>query len=619
MHNSHNHSPENSTQNLKDSTINNSTLVGKKMPSSKRWFGFNKENFYEIFRLVGYLKQYKINWFFAVFFMLLLAGVNSAFPVGVKYFSDFLINSKNVVYSQYLIVAAVFLGVYSLRIAFTFIQSYLNNLFCQKVVRDLRNDFFAKLITLPVSFFNQRSSGEIMSRFSSDIFTVEFALLNSSIAPFQSVPTFIFIIGYMLYLNTNLFLFTILLNIPIFFIIFSIGRRIKRISKHLQNSMASISVMTNESTSNIRVIKAFDMTAHETEKFKHKNQKVYQFSVKHNNTKYLSSALVELLAAVYFFSIVLYGAFLVNSNEMSKSNMIAFFTAFLMLIPTLKSFDTFNVKLQEAVVSLRRIFSILDRKAEDVKEDKKPILPDLQNEIAIKIKEFSYDDKVILKNINIKIKKGQIVAIVGQSGAGKTTIANLITRFFDLSAAQGKITFDSKDIRDYSLKSLRNQIGVVYQDSVVFNDSVFYNISYGKKDATVEEVIAASKMSLSHHFIKDFEFGYDQPVGEAGISISGGQKQRISIARTILKGSSILILDEATNSLDAYSEKTVNKALANLMKDKTVIIIAHKLSNIKSVDRIFVFKNGSVVEEGNFDELMQKKGEFALLYSSQSG
>ena len=380
--------------------------------------------------------------------------------------------------------------------------------------------------------------------------------------------------------------------------------------------MADIAKFIFETISGIRIVKAFCMEQYENRRFSEENNRFFRIRIKRLRIRALASPTMEMLGGIASDAILYYGGYNVIKGSMSTGDFFSFVAAFAMMYKPVRELNKLNQTIQEGLAAAVRTFELLDLKADIVDKPNATELPVIKEQIEFRNICFQYDDIPILRNINLKVKTGEIIAVVGTSGAGKTTLVNLIPRFYD--ATSGALLIDGTDIRDATLKSLRGQIGMVTQEIILFNDTIKNNISYGSLEKPDHEIIAAAKAAYAHEFIVGSPEGYDSIIGERGVKLSGGQKQRIAIARALLKNAPILILDEATSSLDSQAEREVQVALEKLMEGRTTFIIAHRLSTIKKADRIIVLSDGRMVEEGTHNKLLARKGEYYKLYTMQS-
>ncbi|RLA91812.1 MAG: ABC transporter permease, partial [Deltaproteobacteria bacterium] len=393
------------------------------------------------------------------------------------------------------------------------------------------------------------------------------------------------------------------------------GKKIRKFSKKSQIKMGSITTLLHETISGNRIVKAFNMEDYESKRFSEENHRLFKIIMKRQTIRALSSPVMETLGGLGAALIILVGGMAVIKGKVTPGTFFSFVTALFMMYQPLKSISKMNNIIQEGMAAGKRVFEILDLKPGIHDKEGAIHLSGIKEGIEFKNVSFKYEDEWVLKDISFKVRKGETVALVGMSGGGKTTIANLIPRFYDIQ--HGTILIDGVDIRDYTIRSLRDNIAIVTQQTILFNDTVRNNIAYGNHEKNDEEVIKAAIAANAHDFILKLPKGYNTIIGEAGIKLSGGERQRISIARALLKDAPILILDEATSSLDTESEKEVQIALNNLMKNRTSIVIAHRLSTIRNADKIIVIENGKIVEKGTHEELLALKGYYKKLYDLQ--
>ena len=409
----------------------------------------------------------------------------------------------------------------------------------------------------------------------------------------------------------------VLIPVPIaFFPIIHFGRKIRRVRTGAQEAVADMNAFLHETLSGNKIVKAFNMQTHEKERFFEKTRKIFRLELKEARVKALSSPLMELLGALGGAFIIGYGGFEVVAGKYTAGTFMAFLVSVLMMYHPLKKISKLNIALQRGLAAVDRIYDILERNS-DIVEIKDPrTLPDGPHRVTFESVHFKYDDDdMVLRDINLDVQPGEIMALVGTSGGGKTSLVNLIPRFYDVS--QGCLLIDGIDIRETSIAALRNQIAIVTQEPILFNDTVRYNIAYGNPEATTADIEKAARAAYADDFIENFPKGYETMIGELGGRLSGGQRQRICIARALLKNAPILILDEATSSLDSESESLVQKALDNLMQGRTTFVIAHRLSTVNHADRIVVVVAGQIAEEGKHEDLLARKGEYFKLHNMQ--
>ncbi|ANF50479.1 antibiotic ABC transporter ATP-binding protein [Chryseobacterium glaciei] len=505
-----------------------------------------------------------------------------------------------------------------LRNVFRYLGSFLLINYRVGVTKDLRGAMYRKILSLPVSFFTESRKGDLMSRMSNDVGEVEGNILGSLVelinAPFMLISTLVTLF----FLSTEMTLFSLLVLPVMGTMIALVGKSLKKDSHEAQNEMGTIFSIVDETLKSSKVIKIFNAEKIMDNRFMQSMQKWISSSIRLGRKKELASPMSEFLGSITFLIIAWYGGKqIIVEQSISPADFLVFLGIFFQILPPVKSLSTSISNVQKGEASLKRVLEILDAdvKIEEVAE---PVsITTLQQNIEFKDIGFYYDkDNLILKNFNLTIPKGKTVALVGQSGSGKTTIANLLARFYDVS--EGEILIDGVSIKHLKLQEYRKLLGMVTQESVLFNDSVFNNILMGKPDATKEEVINAAKIANADAFITQLPNGYDTNIGDDGGKLSGGQKQRVSIARAVLKNPPIMILDEATSALDTESEKFVQDALEKMMENRTSLVIAHRLSTIQKADWIVVMEKGDIVEQGSHHELIAKRGVYHKLVELQN-
>jgi subfamily B ATP-binding cassette protein MsbA len=491
------------------------------------------------------------------------------------------------------------------------------------VTRDIRRALHTKLSSLSISYFTEKRKGDLMSRMTSDVAEVEISIMKTLSVVVHNPINIIASIALLLSMNIKL-TFIVLLLFPFAgFVIGIIGKSLKKKSLRGQAQIARILSFVEETISGLRVIKAFQAEKQIIQKFEeelHTHQKIMSSIMKRRD---LASPMSEFLSTLVMVVVIWFGGNLIfetqgnpNGSELSPQTFIGFIIIFSQILPPVKSLSQGYYSIQRGSASAERVLAVLNTEIE-VKDNINALpLDQFKNTIQIKNGGFSYEEKPVLQHINLQIKKGETLALVGQSGGGKTSLVNLIARFYDLN--EGQILIDDIDIRDYILGDLRLQIAIVTQDPILFHDSIFNNIALGIENPDPKKVQEAAKIANAHEFISQFENGYEHNIGDGGHKLSGGQKQRISIARAVMKDPSILILDEATSALDSESEGLVQEALGKLMANRTSIVIAHRLSTIQKADEIVVLNQGRIVEQGSHEDLLAIKGNYFKLHQMQN-
>ena len=485
------------------------------------------------------------------------------------------------------------------------------------VLTSLRENLYKKIISMPLPFFSEKKKGDVISRITTDVLEIQHSFLSILELIIREPLTIVFTLMAMFLISYKLTLF-VLFFIPISgFIISLIGRSLKATSTLVQTEQAEFLSITEETLQGLKVIKGFVSELFFINKFKESNNKFYNYSNKLINRQNLASPISEFLGISVIGALLWYGGQLVLVDlELKPAAFLTYMGLAYGVLTPAKAISKASYSIKKGNAAAERVLEILESES-SIKEIKNPIKKQsFESDITFKNVSFKYDQESVLNNINFKIKKGQTVAIVGQSGSGKSTIANLIPRFYDVSS--GKILIDDVNVKNLSTAELRKLMGLVSQDSILFNDSILNNIKLSNSKASSKDVEKAAEIANAGNFIEKFEKGYNLNVGDGGGKLSGGQKQRISIARAILSNPPIMILDEATSSLDSESEKLVQDALENLMKNRTSIVIAHRLSTIQKADTILVMNEGSIAEYGSHEELIKTNGIYSKLIKLQS-
>jgi subfamily B ATP-binding cassette protein MsbA len=575
-----------------------------------RYFGENEM----IKRLFAYVKPL---WFRLTVAIVCMAGVGALSPASmwlVKYINDHALVEKDLQALQTAVILII-AGI-GLKSMLWYTHTYLTSYASQMIARRLRDDVYAHLYSLSMGFFNEKASGGILARLTNDITFVQAALISGPTTIIRDGLSIIGLIGFLFYTNWkfSLMCFTIL---PISaFVLTSLGIKSRRAGRTGQASMADIYNIIHEALAAMPIVKVFQSEKREMADFAKENQNYFNAMMRLARIDARSSPIMEFLGALLLALMLWIGGRDVINGVWSAGSFIAFVGAALSLYTPIKKFASVNVQLQQGLAAAERVFELLDQKGTIFDVPNAQDAPVLKNQIEFRDVSFSYaSSNVVLSDFNLTLQKGQVVALVGASGSGKSTIAQLLLRFYDPTS--GTILFDGVDMKSLSLQSLRSQMAVVTQDTHLFNDTVRSNIAYGRPDASMEDVIAAAKAAYAHDFISALPNGYDTVIGERGARVSGGEKQRISIARSLLKNPPILILDEATSALDTASEQMVQKALDSLLAGRTVLMIAHRLSTVRKADRIVVLEHGRVLESGAHDELLRNDGTYKRLFEMQ--
>lgn len=564
-------------------------------------------------RTLRYFVPYKLSILISLIAMAVVAATTGASAYLIKPALDDIFINKNsdylllIPFAYFILVLAKGAGRYS--------QNYFMTYCGLKVLEKLRNELFDKIICLPLKFYEEQQVGMLMSRVVNDVAEIR-GSLPAVIKGIRQFLTMIGLLFVVFYQDSYLATWAVLVLPLALFPFIHFGRKLRKLGKKNQVLISAMTIFLQEKFSGIRVVKAFANEEGEKAGFRVENSRIARLALKQTIVGQMSSPIMELIGALGIGLVIWYGGSQVIAGEQTAGTFFSFVAALIMLYDPVKELTSANNSLQKALAGAERVFEILDSPDIVVEQDGTQQI-DGVHEVAFEDITFSYDEigQPALKDINITIKEGEKVAIVGPSGAGKTTFVNLVPRFYEQQ--QGRILINGVDSRSLTLKSLRKNVAIVSQDAFLFDTSIADNIAYSSDNNSREAIEEAAKAAFAHDFITEFPDGYDTVVGERGVRLSGGQKQRLTIARALLKNAPLLILDEATSALDSESEKVVQKALENLMKDRTSLVIAHRLSTIISADRILVMKNGEVVDEGTHESLLANSMLYQRLYTLQ--
>ena len=567
-------------------------------------------------RLFSYVRPYRFRLYAALFVISIGSILGLAGPYTLQFLVDavFQQNDSALLNQITLILVAIF----ATQSVFYFFRAFLLAYIGERVMTDLRIALFEHLQSLSLSFYNERRTGEIISRLTNDVSTIR-ALVTSDISTALS-QTLTFTGALILILVTNwrltLFMFALVPLVILF--AFYFGRKLRRLSGQVQDQLADATHIMEESISSVRVVQSFAREPYVKERFRTSIEQAFQLAMKRTRLSALFGPVISFLAFSAVISIFWYGGREVLAGNITPGQLLMFLILTITIASSIGQFSGLWTGLQEALGATRRVFELLDTHSEITDLPGAQSLPRVEGWIKFENASFAYSDDAdtcILKEVDLEVKPGEILALVGPSGAGKTTLVNLILRFWDPSS--GRVGIDGHDLRQVTIKSLREQIAVVPQETILFSGTVRENILYGKLDASQAELVEAARSANAHEFILNLPQGYDTLVGERGVKLSGGQRQRIAIARAILKDPRILLMDEATSSLDSESEGLVQEALDHLMHHRTSLVIAHRLSTIQNAQRIAVMENGQIVELGSHAELIARDGLYARLYRMQ--
>ena len=513
-------------------------------------------------------------------------------------------------------MVSIIIITFLLKNIFNYLSMFFITFLKNGVIKDFRNDIYNKIIKLSMSYYSEKKKGDIVARISSDVLEID----NSFLSVFELIikePLMILFTLISMYLISPELTGFVLIFIPLSaFFISIVGKSLKRKSLKVQKEQGLFISLVDETLNGLKIVKIFNAENAFSKKFSESTKRLYKFSNSVINRKNLASPLSEFLGICSITAILWYGGMMVlKENSLDASTFLVYLGLAYNILTPAKALSKASYKVRKAYGAAERVFQIIDDKRY-LKSSNDIYLDNFDSSIDFENVSFAYENEEVIKNLSFKIRKGETIALVGQSGSGKSTIANLISRFYDIS--DGKIKFDGKNIKEINLTSLRKLIGLVTQDSILFNDSIKNNLLIGNESANDEDIIEALKIANAWEFVKDLPNTIDANIGDSGNKLSGGQKQRISIARAVLKNPPIMLLDEATSALDSESEHLVQIALDNVMKNKTSLVIAHRLSTVQNADNIIVLEKGKVIESGKHKELMTKEGVYSNLVRMQT-
>ena len=565
-------------------------------------------------RSMGYFTPYKIRIIVSVISMAVVAACSGAAAFLVKPALDNIFIDKDE--HSLIFIPVVLIGVFLLKGIFRFLQNYEMNYCGLKVLEELRNELYEKMIRLPLGFFEDNQVGMLMSRILNDVTQIR-SSLPSIVMLIRQLLTMVGLLVVVFYRDPYLACFAFLvLPLAVYpFVYF--GKKLRKLGRKNQSKISDISTVLQEIFSGIRVVKAFATEPREKERFAQENGRLVKIAVDQIVYNELSSPVMELIGALGIGLVVWYGGREVIAGNSTPGTFFSFMTALVMLYDPIKKLNSANLTIQKALAGAERVFEVLDTPeiAIETGGTKDVQLP--FQHLKIQNLSFTYTGTTIpaLDHIDLTVNRGERVAIVGSSGSGKSTLVNMLPRFYEPES--GSILLNDIPLQNYTLPSLRLCMGIVSQDNFLFNQTIADNIAYGQEGMNREQIIDAAKAAYAHDFIKELDNGYETIIGERGVKLSGGQKQRITIARALLKNPPLLILDEATSALDTQSERIVQKALENLMQERTSIVIAHRLSTVISADCILVMQNGKIIARGRHEELLQTSETYNQLYTMQ--
>ncbi|GKU25541.1 ABC transporter ATP-binding protein [Clostridium folliculivorans] len=569
-----------------------------------------------LIRVLRYVKRYRIQLILVIAFALASNILSIVAPFFTGKAIDYMVDKGQVNFSAILKIVVLLSIIYGLSAVLQWFLSIFTNVISNRTVKDIRDELFEKLNTMPLKYYDSKAHGDIISRFTNDIDAISEGLLQGITQLFSGIITFVGSLIFMIDLSPVITLVVVVMT-PLCFLLSSfIAKNSKKMFREQSKTLGELNGYIEEVIGNQKIVKAFNYEERSEKAFKEINGRLYECGRRAqffssltnpgtryiNNITYILSGIIGAIVSVAGgFSIGKISSFLIYSNQFAKP---------------INDITSITTQLQSAMASAERVFAILDEQGESLEQNNQSINKSVEGKVEFENVSFAYKkDRPLIEGLSMNIKPGSTVAIVGPTGAGKTTLVNLLMRFYEID--KGKISIDGKDIKEVSKESLRSSFGMVLQESWLFAGTIRENIAYGKPDATDEAIINASKAAYAHSFIKRLPKGYDTLITEDGANLSQGQRQLLTIARVMLMNPSMLILDEATSSIDTLTEARIQKAFLSLMKGRTSFVIAHRLSTIREADLILVMKDGKIIEQGSHGELLIKNGFYAKLYNSQ--
>ena len=566
-------------------------------------------------RLLRYVGPYRVRFAGAIVCSGLVALLSGVYAWLAKPVLDGVFIEKNE--SLWLMLPVALIGVAVLKAIFSYGVGYLMAYVTNRIVTDIRQELFQHLVRLPVGFHDANTSGRLVSRVVNDVGLMASAASNVLKDIFQNVLTCLAMVAVIFYQNWKMAgLSAVVIPLSALTMV-RVGKRLRRLATSGQEQMGDMSSMLQETLAGIRMVKAFGREEAEATRFKEYNRKFLGTQLKANQVWSIGSSHMEVIGVFGVAGIVWYGGYLVIHDIMTPGALFSFMAAMFMAYTPIRKLSGANNVIQQALAAAERVFSVMDLPTERLQEQGRAALTGITRGIEFQSVTLRYDNHTVpaLAGVDLSIKSGEVVALVGSSGSGKTTMVSLLPRFYE--PTEGQILLDGTPLASYQLESLRSHIGIVSQEIVLFDDTVSHNIAFGRGGASRADIEQAAKLAYAHDFILRLSQGYDTVIGERGVKLSGGERQRLAIARAILRDPPLLILDEATSALDTESERIVQLALANLMKNRTTLVIAHRLSTVQNADRIAVLDRGAIVEIGTHDELLRRDGMYRRLHAMQ--
>lgn len=550
----------------------------------------------------------------AVVCMIIMSAANAGLPLLMQYIVDDVFIAKN----QALLwpIGFAVIGTFFTKGMANYGQSLLMSFVGLRIIADMQNRLFAHLAAMDLAFFHNVPSGTLISRFTNDVHQMRVAVSNGITGVGKDLMSLAWLVGLMFYQDWLLASISFFVFPAAIYPIVRIGKRMRKVTANTQEEIGLFTTVLSQTFQGIRIVKAYGMAAYEGKRVAEVVDRMLKLNLKSVRTREISRPIMESLGGIAIFVVIIYGGNRVIEGATTPGAFFSFITALLLAYEPMKRLSNLNASIQEGLASAQRLFSVMDRAPAIADKPGAKVLENVEGYVCLKDVCFSYNSDVeALNGLNIEVPDGKVVALVGTSGAGKSTILNLIPRFYDITS--GSVTIDGHDVRDLTLESIYANIALVSQEVTLFDDTVAANIAYGRQGASQQEIEEAAHNAAADLFIRELPQGYETLVGEQGIRLSGGQRQRLAIARAMLKNAPILLLDEATSALDTESERHVQAALKALMKGRTTVVIAHRLSTVVDADMICVIDRGRVIEQGTHLELLAKSGTYKRLYDLQ--
>jgi subfamily B ATP-binding cassette protein MsbA len=567
-------------------------------------------------RVLAYLRRYNFPYMALLgVTMIVSSATDGAIPLLIKHFTDQISHLSTVHVQVLQVVSVELVAVFVLRSLSGFGEDYLSAFIGQHITLDIRSELNRKIQRMSLSFFNRTPSGMMMSRVVNDVGVISSGITDGAFSFIGEGARLIAVLGAAFWIDWKLALIAFVVFPCAVGPVMAFSRRMRKITRKAQKQMSGITSLLQEAYQGNRVVKAFGMEEYERERFDVELRRLFKFSMRAAVIKASTGPMIEAMAAIAILIVLWFGTASVIHGTRTIGTFGAFLVAMLIIYEPFKRVARVNNTVQQSLAAAERVFDMMDQEVEIHNDPNAVALRPGNHSIRLEDVSFKYAKDWVLRDISLEIRAGKVVALVGMSGGGKSTLADLIPRFYDVE--EGRISIDDINVKKLRLESLRAQIGIVTQHTFLFNDTVRANIAYGSNEKSQEAVVAAATAANAHEFITRLPKGYDTMVGELGVRLSGGERQRIAIARALLKDAPILILDEATSSLDSESERAVQDALETLMRNRTTLVIAHRLSTVRRADKIIVMVHGRIVEEGTHDELFARGQEYRKLYDLQ--